>query len=80
MYKLLLGVFDGLERLISRIEQALIVVAMLAMTFLSFMNYLSRELPDVAPAIDGAANMSVALMVWVGFLGASLATREGGHL
>ncbi|MBL8616449.1 MAG: TRAP transporter large permease subunit [Deltaproteobacteria bacterium] len=77
---LLRGIALGVDRLLARIEQALIVVAMLAMTFLSFMNYLSRELPKIAPSIDGAANMSVALMVWVGFLGASLATREGGHL
>jgi len=74
------GLAVGADRLLARVEQALIVVAMLAMTALSFTAYVGRELPESGIHIDGGANMAVALMVWVGFLGASLATREGSHL
>lgn len=74
------GLAVGADRLLARVEQSLVVVALLAMTALSFTAYVGRELPSSGIHLDGGANMAVALMVWVGFLGASLATREGSHL
>jgi C4-dicarboxylate transporter DctM subunit len=74
------GLAVGVDRLVARLEQGFIVVALLAMTGLSFMGYFNREFAGVGAEIPGGANMAVALMVWVGFLGASLATREGSHL
>ena len=44
------------------------------------MDYLRREIDFVDVEIQGGPNMAVALMVWVGFLGASLATMERKHL
>ena len=69
-----------LDDLTADLERALISVALLAMTALSFLDYLQREVGARSFEIHGGANMAVVLMVWVGFLGASLATRENQHL
>jgi len=68
-----------LDRLISHLEKAFITVAMLVMVGLSFIDYLQRE-TALSIGIDGAPKMATVLMVWVGFLGASLATRQNKHL
>ena len=70
----------GLDRVIAWLEKAFITVAMLGMVFLSFFDYLQREGPEMSLDIPGGPNMAMVLMVWVGFLGASLATRQGKHL
>jgi C4-dicarboxylate transporter DctM subunit len=62
------------------IEKGLIGVALLVMTGLSFLDYLRREVPVFDFEIQGGPTMAVVLMVWVGFLGASLATRQRKHL
>lgn len=72
--------FRELDRLLSRVERGFIAVAMLFMTALSFLDYLRREIPGFTFEVDGGPNMAVVLMVWVGFFGASLATRQGKHL
>jgi len=72
--------YEELDRLVSGLEKAFIVVALLAMTGLTFLDYLRREVSGFELEIRGGANMSVLLMVWVGFLGASLATRQRKHL
>jgi C4-dicarboxylate transporter DctM subunit len=68
------------DRYWANIEKALIGVAMLAMTALSFMDYMRREVSFFDFEIQGGPNMAVVLMVWVGFLGASLAAKERKHL
>jgi len=68
-----------LDRLISNLEKAFITVAMLVMVALSFLDYLQRE-TALSIGIDGGPKMATVLMVWVGFLGASLATRQNKHL
>ncbi len=73
-------VLEGIDRIIAWIEKAIIIVALLAMTGFSFMDYLRREASLESFEIEGGANMAMLLMVWVGFLGASLATRRGAHL
>ncbi len=62
------------------IEKVLIGVALLSMTALSFLDYLRREVSFFHMEIQGGPTMAVVLMVWVGFLGASLATRQRKHL
>lgn len=69
-----------LDRLLAWLEKACISVALLMMVGLSFTDYLHREFPSPIFDIDGGPGMSVVLMVWVGFLGASLATRQRKHL
>jgi C4-dicarboxylate transporter, DctM subunit len=68
------------DRLWAGIEKTLIGVALLAMTALSFVDYLRREVSFVDLEVQGGPTMAVVLMVWVGFLGASLATRQRKHL
>ena len=77
---LLKGTFSEANRMWANVEKALIGVAMLAMTALSFLDYLRREISVFDFEIQGGPNMAVVLMVWVGFLGASLATRQRKHL
>ena len=77
---LLKGTFSEANRMWANVEKALIGVAMLAMTALSFLDYLRREISIFDFEIQGGPNMAVVLMVWVGFLGASLATRQRKHL
>jgi C4-dicarboxylate transporter, DctM subunit len=76
--------FSLLDRLVDRLERVLIFIAMFGMTFLAFNEYLQREVftpgPDSAWAIEGQMNFALLLMVVVGFMGASIATRERGHI
>jgi len=74
------ALFEEADRLWAGIEKVLVGVALLAMTGLSFMDYLRREVDAVDIEIQGGPTMAVVLMVWVGFLGASLATRQRKHL
>jgi TRAP-type C4-dicarboxylate transport system permease small subunit len=79
--RVILGtLFSELDRLLSKVERWFIAVAMLVMTALSFLDYLRREMPGFEFEIDGGPNLAVVLMVWVGFFGASLATRQRKHL
>ena len=77
---LLRATLEELDRLLAKVERGFIAVAMLAMTALSFLDYLRREGPGIEFEVEGGPNLAVVLMVWVGFLGASLAAREGRHL
>jgi len=72
--------FQEVDRLVAGLEKTFISIALLAMTALSFLDYLRREMPGFDFEIQGGPNMAVVLMVWVGFLGASLATRRRKHL
>jgi len=72
--------FSEVDRLLSKVERWFIAIAMLVMTALSFLDYLRREVPGFEFEVDGGPNFAVVLMVWVGFFGASLATRQRKHL
>jgi C4-dicarboxylate transporter DctM subunit len=80
LWLLLEDLFAALDRAVAWLEGAFLTSALLAMVLLSFFDYLYREFPDVAPSIEGGPNMAMVLLVWVGFLGASLATRRRRHL
>ena len=74
------GALEALDALLERLEKGFIALALLLMTALSFADYLRREVPFFDVDIQGGPSMAVVLMVWVGFLGASLAVRERKHL
>ena len=74
------AICEEVDRLFAKVEKAFIAIALLIMTALSFLDYMRRELPFFSFEIDGGPNFAVVLMVWVGFLGASLATRQRKHL
>jgi C4-dicarboxylate transporter, DctM subunit len=77
---LLEAICEECDRFLANIEKAFISIALLIMVSLSFLDYLRREVNFFTFEIEGGANMAVVLMVWVGFLGASLATRQKKHL
>lgn len=68
------------DRYLARLEKGLISFFLLVMVALSFLDYMRRELSFFEFEVDGGPNMAVVLMVWVGFLGASLAVRQKKHL
>ncbi len=69
-----------LDRMLDRVETALIFGATLAMTGLVFVDFLDREIDAIDLGLQGATKLSLLLMMWVAFLGASLATRDDKHL
>lgn len=71
---------ERVDRVIEWLERATIAVFLLVMTLLSFADYVRREIDFLNFEIEGGPNMATLMMVWVGFLGASLATRTGQHL
>ena len=77
---ILRAVCEEIDRMLSHLEKALISIALLTMVVLSFFDYLRREVSFFSLEIQGGAGMAVVLMVWVGFLGASLASRQKKHL
>ena len=79
-YDLLARALGFLDRAIDRVETALIFVFTLAMTGLVFLDFLDREMAGIDLGLQGALKVSLILMIWVAFLGASLATRDERHL
>ena len=71
--------FTQVDRLVAWLERATICVLLLVMAALSFLDYLRRE-AGLDVDVDGGPAMATLMMVWVGFLGASIATRQGQHL
>ena len=80
LWILIEDLFGAVDRVVAWLERTFVIVALLGMVFLYFFDYLNREFPSVAPTIEGGTNMAMVLLVWVGFLGASLATRKRRHL
>lgn len=74
------AVLAAMDEVVAWVEKAFLTVAVLAMVLLAFLDYARREIPFVNPDVPGGPNMAMVLMVWTGFLGASLAAREGRHL
>ncbi len=73
-------VYDLLDRGVALLERIFLTIALLVMVWLTFNDYLFREYSFAAVDLKGGPNMALVLMVWVGFLGASLATRRKSHL
>lgn len=76
-----------LDRWIAAVERAAVSVGLALMTLLAFNEYLQRELSVALDTklfglweIEGQMNLALLLLVVVGFLGASLATRDGKHI
>ncbi len=76
-----------LDRVVDKIERFVLVVATLSMTLLAFNEYLARDFRPMLGTdlgglwtITGQMNLALFMLVLVGFVGASVATREGGHL
>ena len=68
---------EKFDRFFVRANQAVIGVMMLAMFVLVFINVLGRY--GIGKTWAAAEEISTFLMIWVAYLGAGLALREGRH-
>ena len=70
---------DLIDRILHRIETTLLVLILLGMLFLSFLQVVLRNIPDVGGLIwiDPLIRHS---LLWIAFLGAAVATRGNRHI
>jgi TRAP-type C4-dicarboxylate transport system permease small subunit len=66
------------ERIFVRINEALVVLLMMAMTSLVLLNVVTRY--GFSFSVTWAEELSRFLMIWVTYLGAGLALRAGNHV
>ena len=76
--KKLKNILLNIENLIASVEQYLIVIGLSTMIILGTLQVLLRNFFNTG--IDWADLLVRALVLWLGFLGASLATRRGRHI
>ena len=67
-----------LDEKISRVEKALIAALLTVMILLAFSQIVLRNF--FATGIDWGDSLVRYLVVWVGFIGAAVAVREGKHI
>jgi tripartite ATP-independent transporter DctM subunit len=72
------GSIDRLARLGTRTENILIAVVLLAMALLPVLELVLRTLFDTG--VPGTSGYVQNLTLWIGFIGAIVASREGRHL
>lgn len=70
--------FRWLSEFLAKIENLLVSLALFAMIGLAFLQVLLRNFWD--SGISWGDPVVRALVLWVGFLGASLATQQKGHI
>lgn len=68
----------NLDYFIYRIEKAILCVALSAMILFVFVDLVLREVAGTG--VYQAQKLSLYLMIWVGFIGASVATKGRQHL
>jgi len=66
------------DEIIDRMEQALLVILLSVMIFTAFLQIILRNF--FATGLSWGDSMVRNLVLWVGFIGATLATREGKHI
>ena len=67
-----------LDEKINRVEQILVAALLTVMILLAFSQIVLRNF--FATGIDWADSLVRYLVVWVGFVGAAIATKEGKHI
>ena len=70
--------WQRLDETISRVEQTLLVVLLSSMIFVAFSQIVLRNL--FATGLTWGDALVRNLVLWVGFIGAGLATKEGNHI
>lgn len=76
--KFLKTFFHRIDEILSRIEFAILVFTLGSMIFIAFLQVVLRNF--FASGIIWGDTLLRHLVLWVGFLGASLATRENRHI
>lgn len=67
-----------LDKTINRVEQGLLVASLGSMIFIAFLQILLRNL--WATGLPWGDILLRNLVLWIGFVGAAIATREGRHI
>ena len=70
--------WNQIDRFISRIEKGLIVILLSVMVIMAFSQIILRNL--FSTGLSWGEPLVRYLVLWVGFTGAALATREGKHI
>ena len=73
-------VFGFLDQLVHSIEKTIIVVSLIVMTLAVLIVATDRWFDVINLGWFWATKLALFLMIWVGFIGASLATKERMHL
>ena len=71
-------IWEKLDSRISKIERALITILLSMMILMAFSQIVLRNF--FATGIDWGDSLVRYLVVWVAFIGAAVATREGKHI
>jgi len=70
--------WEQTDEMIDRVEQALLVIFLSLMIFTAFLQIILRNF--FATGLTWGDSLVRNLVLWVGFMGAALATREGKHI
>ena len=73
-----MNIWDKLDEKISRVEQILVTILLTMMILVAFSQIVLRNF--FATGIDWGDALVRYLVVWVAFIGAAVATREGKHI
>lgn len=70
--------WQRLDETMSQVEQSLLVILLSSMIFVAFSQIVLRNL--LATGLTWGDALVRNLVLWVGFIGAALATKEGNHI
>jgi C4-dicarboxylate transporter, DctM subunit len=73
-------VFGFMDRMVHTLEKTIIVIALIVMTLAVLVVATDRWFDFINLGWFWATKLALFLMIWVGFIGASLATKERMHL
>ncbi len=70
--------WEGIDKAIERVEQALLITFLGGIILLAFLQIILRNF--FSTGLDWGDSLVRNLVLWIGFLGATLATKEGKHI
>jgi len=71
-------IWDRLDEKISRVEQVFVTILLTMMILMAFFQIVLRNFFDTG--LSWGDSLVRYLVVWVGFIGAAIATKEGKHI
>ncbi len=74
----MIKVLEAIDNYFAKFEKVFLVIAISVMTLVVFFDFMLREFFD--SGFIWAKELAAFLMIWVGFIGASYATKENKHL
>jgi C4-dicarboxylate transporter DctQ subunit len=70
--------WERMDEMIDRVEQTLVVSFLGFMIFIAFLQIILRNF--LSTGLDWGDSLLRNLVLWIGFIGATLATKEGKHI